>query len=74
MLDKIKGDRNDFHDKVITPYKGELERWYAQNRTIGTYFILIFLTAWSLFFPENKLYRRFFKDLPPPPPALAPFL
>jgi len=74
MLDKIKEDRKDFHDKVITPYKGELEKWYAQNRTIWTYFILIFLTAWSLFFPESRLYRRFFKDLPPPPPALAPFV
>ncbi len=74
ILDKVTGDRKDFHNNIIAPYKGELEKWYAQHRNIPTYFALIFLTAWSVIFPNTKLHWRFFKDLPPPPSSLSPFL
>jgi len=73
ILDKVTGDRKDFHNNIIAPYKGELEKWYAQHRNIPTYFALIFLTAWSVIFPDTKLHWKFFKDLPPPPPSLSSF-
>jgi len=74
ILDKIGENRKAFHHNVIAPYKGALEKWYTQHRTIGTYFLLIFLTAWSVIFPCSSLYKKIFKDLPPPPPSLTPYL
>ena len=48
----------------IFPFKGELEMWYQKNASVLTDFKIIFLTAWSILFPENKLASKFFKDLP----------
>ncbi|MFN0083184.1 MAG: sugar transferase [Ferruginibacter sp.] len=48
----------------IFPFKGELEMWYQKNASVLTDFKIIFLTAWSIIFPENKLASKFFKDLP----------
>ncbi len=45
-------------------YKGELELWYQKNASLYTDFMIIFLTAWSILFPENKLIEKIFKDLP----------
>jgi lipopolysaccharide/colanic/teichoic acid biosynthesis glycosyltransferase len=48
----------------IYPYKGELELWYQKNASLYTDFMIIFLTAWSILFPKNKLANQVFKDLP----------
>ena len=48
----------------IFPFKGELEMWYQKNASVLTDFKIIFLTAWSILFPDNKLASKFFKDLP----------
>ena len=48
----------------ISPYKGALEMWYQKNVSFYIDFMIIFLTAWSIFFPHNKLQDRVFKDLP----------
>ncbi len=50
--------------ELIYPYKGELELWYRQNGSLYTDSKIIFLTAWSILFPENNLWRKFFKTLP----------
>ncbi len=50
---------------IIYPYKGSLEMWYQQHASIYTDFMIIFLTAWSILFPKNKLVYKVFKDLPP---------
>ncbi len=70
VLDRVGGDRKYFHDKVITPFKGELELWWSKHRTIGNYFKVIFLTAWALFSPRISLWKKWFKDLPEPPEVL----
>jgi len=70
VLDRAGGDRKHLHDKVIAPYKGELEVWWTRHRTIGNYFKLIFLTAWALVSPRTKLWKTWFKDLPPVPEEL----
>ena len=49
---------------AIYPYKGALELWYQKNASLYTDFLIIFLTAWSILFPENKLVNKVFKDLP----------
>ena len=64
---------NEFHDKVITPYKGKLEEWYLDHRNLYNYFKLIFLTAWSVIKPDFKgVYA--FKGLPEVPEELKEFI
>jgi lipopolysaccharide/colanic/teichoic acid biosynthesis glycosyltransferase len=55
---------HDFYKRVIAPYKGELEVWYQEKRTLFLDFQLIFMTAWAIIFPETILYEKWFKDLP----------
>ena len=55
---------HDFYKRVIAPYKGELEMWYQEKRSLILDFQLIFMTAWVIVFPETKLYEKWFKDLP----------
>jgi lipopolysaccharide/colanic/teichoic acid biosynthesis glycosyltransferase len=55
---------HDFYKRVIAPYKGELEVWYQEKRTLFLDFKLIFMTAWAIIFPETRLYEKWFKDLP----------
>ena len=74
ILDEVPGDRDHFHDTVVAPYKGELEVWWTGHRTVGNYFKLIFLTAWSLVRPRTKLWRSWFADLPEIPEVLAKYL
>lgn len=52
---------------AIYPYKAELEMWYLENRSIRTDFSIIFLTGWSIFFPNHSLTPRVFGSLPPRP-------
>ena len=59
-----KENPHGFYKRVIAPYKGELEIWFQENRTIILDFQLIFLTAWVIVFPETRLYEKWFKDLP----------
>jgi len=63
-------DRDAFHDQVIAPYKGELEVWYCRHRTLVTYFLLVFMTAWAVIRPRTRIYLRVFRDLPPAPKEL----
>lgn len=69
LLDAAQ-DRNAFYVNVIAPYKGELEIWYSKHRNIGTYFLLMFMTAWSIIRPRTRIYSFVFKDIPIPPEAL----
>jgi lipopolysaccharide/colanic/teichoic acid biosynthesis glycosyltransferase len=50
--------------KKIAPYKGELEMWYQNYASIYTDWLIIFLTAWTILFPQNKFANKFFKKLP----------
>lgn len=54
-----------FHDEVITPFKGELELWYARNRSVKLYLMIIYLTALTII---NRNYNTLphFPDLPVP--------
>ncbi len=56
-----------FYTNEIAPYKGALELWYLQKRSLFTDFKIMFVTGWVIIFPESKLVHKFFKDLPEAP-------
>ncbi len=60
-----------FYAQYISPYKGELELWYQEHQSFCTDMILIFLTAWVIFFPESDLVYKIFRDLPDKPGYLV---
>ena len=73
ILANCGGDAERFHDDIITPYKGELEVWYAQHKSLKLYFLIIYLTAASII--NRKLIAiEYFRDLPKPLPELMSLL
>ena len=63
-------DQMDYYYKVIGPYKGQLERWYAQHNSIRTYFKVIGTTFRMLVKPDVRYVFEVFEGLPKPPLAL----
>ena len=57
-------DPHDFYKRDIAPYKGELEMWYQDHRSLYLDFQLIFMTAFVILVPATRLYEKWFKDLP----------
>ena len=64
--EKIVSDAKDPKAMYATiyPYKGALEKWNKKNASLYTDFMIIFLTAWSILFPQNQLVNKVFTDLP----------
>ena len=54
----------------IGPYKAELEEWYSRHQNLLTYWLMIFVTAWVVFFSGSTVYRKIWPSLPPLPEAL----
>ena len=69
-ISAYKGDKHEFYRSHIAPYKGELEIWYQKHLTLYTDFMLVFLTAWVIFFPRSGLVHKIFRDLPSQPEYL----
>ena len=65
-LDKIKNPIKFYNDHIL-PYKSKLEIWYLSNRSIKNYFILIFITAWVIFFKNSEICFKVFQTLPKKP-------
>jgi len=61
------GDKHEFYRQHIAPWKGELELWYQERISLHTDIMLVFLTAWVIFFPHSGLAYKIFRDLPPAP-------
>lgn len=57
------------YEKVISPYKADLERYYHQNFSLGLYFRVIFLTALVIIRPKTDISKHF-QNLPAPPKNL----
>ena len=64
----------EFDLKIITPYKGEIEKWFFENRSVKLYFELIILTTIVVLFPDTFNVFNYYKDLPKPPKELEKFL
>lgn len=58
-----------YRDHVFT-YKGSLEMWYQDHKSLRVDFLLSLLTVWVIFFPQSHLPYRIFSDLPERPEAL----
>jgi len=70
ILDRAE-DKEEFYDKVISPYKGVIESWYVKNQTIFLYFQLIWLTVIVVLFSDKEVeYNRIFKNFPKTPKEL----
>jgi len=56
-----------YYEKVIAPYKGELELWYQENASMLTDLRIILLTAWVIISPHSDLPYKVFKTIPSKP-------
>ena len=63
-----------FYRDIISPYKGELEKWYIKNCNLRNYFLLIFITIFVVILPSNNFIWILLKDLPSPPSTISNFL
>lgn len=64
LLSETKMPPQQFYAEFISPYKAELEFWYKRNISFMTDLKILILTALVIISPENKLYTKWFKDLP----------
>jgi lipopolysaccharide/colanic/teichoic acid biosynthesis glycosyltransferase len=64
LLSKTNIPLEIFYKNEISPYKGELEIWYQNNVSLYTDIMIIIITFYTLFFPNNNLVYKLFKDLP----------
>jgi lipopolysaccharide/colanic/teichoic acid biosynthesis glycosyltransferase len=64
--EKIVSESNDVQAtyRNIFDYKGALEMWYQKKISFYTDFMLIFLTAWYILFPQSQLIHKVFPSLP----------
>lgn len=53
-----------FLRQCIQPFKGQLEVWYLQNRSLWVDCKIIFLTVWVILFPTSNLTHKAFPTLP----------
>ena len=73
LLERSGEKFDHFHNRVIAPYKGELEHWYANRASLRAYFKILLLTTLSLIKPNLNLLR-FFPDAPRPSAELQEIL
>jgi len=64
ILTKSELSPHECYRTVILPYKGALEVWYQQHQHFFTDFMILFLTAWYVIFPNSKLVFKIFPSLP----------
>lgn len=67
LMTKIKKEGKDpwdYYKNIIYPYKGEVEVWYQKNQSFFLDFMILFLTAWAIMFPDSDLHFKVFKDMP----------
>jgi len=57
---------HEFYEKVIAPYKGELEIWYNKHQGFWVDLKIILLTVWVVLFPQSRLMYKVFDNLPQP--------
>jgi hypothetical protein len=71
ILEKVKSDKVEFYNLHLSPYKGKIEAWYVENKTLKLYFQLIWLTVKVVLFPDKKInYQKEFKNIPTIPNEL----
>ncbi|MDB3933978.1 sugar transferase [Luminiphilus sp.] len=67
-------NNDEFYDSVIMPYKGQLETWYVNHKTILIDLKIVYVTALKIIFPNLRLnLSKFFDGIPNPPKELQKF-
>jgi len=64
IITKSKLSPHECYEKVILPSKGAAEIWYQRHVSLYTDLMILFLTAWYIFFPHSQLVYRVFPSLP----------
>jgi lipopolysaccharide/colanic/teichoic acid biosynthesis glycosyltransferase len=65
IMSSVKNeDLHLYYERVVAPYKGELEKWYQLNRSFIVDTKLIILTSLVIIYPSNNLHEKWFKGLP----------
>ena len=79
MLQKAEAngwDKERFHQEIIQPYKGHLEAWYAERKSVFMYFKMIALTVDAVLHSDSRRWWHELKrkGLPKPPQELKGYL
>ena len=64
LLQNAEIDRNIFYEKEILPYKGALEEWYCNNRSILTDLKILIATVIIVIYPEAHIINTLFRNVP----------
>jgi lipopolysaccharide/colanic/teichoic acid biosynthesis glycosyltransferase len=64
IVTKSNLDPEQCYKRIIMPHKALLEEWYQKNLSFYTDLMIIFLTAWYIFFPTSNLVYKVFPTLP----------
>ena len=54
---------NELYDNVIMPYKGALEAWYSNHRSVKLYFMLIIATIYVVLTGRMMFSSTFLSSL-----------
>lgn len=64
----------EMYDRVIAPYKAELECWYVDNKDLRLYFTLILLTILVVLGCKVNVAFLLLNTIPRPPSELRPMI
>ncbi len=64
FLEDNNENSNEFYKIEIVPFKATLECWYEENMSFLIDALLIITTIIMVFFPNTKLHKHFFSELP----------
>lgn len=65
LISGVKGGGyHEFYETVIAPYKGALEIWYQERKSLKLDLKLLVLTALIILKPSSRLHEQWLKDLP----------
>ena len=59
-----------YYNDVIAPYKGELENWFVESKSLYLYFLLSLITIWVVIFSRSNIIWSIFRSIPKPPSKL----
>ena len=66
-------EKQEYYKNAIIPYKGELEVWYANHKSVFMYFRLIFMTVGVVLKPNSQSWKKL-KGIPEIPGTLKDVL
>ncbi|HTJ10978.1 MAG TPA: sugar transferase [Dinghuibacter sp.] len=64
MISESGRPPHEYYEDVIAPYKGALEMWYNEHKSLYVDFMILFITGWVILFPESDIVHKAFKGLP----------